>query len=128
MKVPKLPTLKLTGPQAPEDAAKIADWLKPQIKQIQTLTQGAQKFFSLGGNLNVDLRIEIPFKQNDELEISVNVKVSIVGVFVVDSEVRDQPLPQFHVRRIDNQLIGLKPTWDTDPGGFKTITFYVLGI
>ena len=128
MKVKKLPTLKLTGPQAPEDAVRIANWLRPQIEQIQVLTQGAQKFFSLGDNLNVDLRKDIPFKQNEEQEVAVNVKVGIVGVFAVDSEVRSQPLPQFHVRRITNTRIGLRPTWDTNPVGFKKITFFVLGI
>ena len=128
MKVAKLPTLKLTGPSAPQDAEAIAKWLEPHIKQIQVLSQAMQKFASLGENLNVDLRERIPFKQNEELEVAVNVKVGIVGVSVVDCEVRSQPLPEFTVRRISNSLVGLRPTWDTDPGGFKWITFYVMGI
>lgn len=128
MKVGKLPTLKLTGPQAPEDAKRIADWLEPQLRQVQILSQALQKFGSLGENFNNDLRQRIPFRQNEELEVSVNVRVGIAGVFVVDSEVTTQPLPTFAVRRITNTRIGLRPTWDTNPGGFKWITFYVLGI
>ncbi len=126
MKVQKLPTLKLTGPAAPEDAKRIADWLAPQIRQIQTLTQALQGFGSLVENLNLEAQT-VPFRHNQELEVSTNVKVGIVGVFVVDSEVRTQPIPQITIRRITNSRVGLRMTWDTDPVGFKEVTFIVIG-
>lgn len=127
MKIPKLQTLKLTGPAAPTEAKQIADWLAPQIRQLQILTQALQKFGSIGENLNVDAQT-VPFKQNTELEVSTNVKVRIAGVFVIDSEVRAQPIPQVTIRRITNSLIGLRMTWDTDPGGFQDVTFLVVGV
>lgn len=126
MKIPKFPTLKLGGPSAPTDAKKIADWLDPHIRQLQVLTQSAQKFGSLQENLNVELQT-VPFRQNEELEISSNVKVGIAGVYVIDSEVRTQPIPQVRIRRITNSLVGLRMTWDTNPSGFKDVTFLVVG-
>ena len=127
MKIPKLQTLKLTGPAAPTEAKQISDWLAPQIRQIQILTQALQKFGSLGENLNIDPQT-VPFRQNAELEVSTNVKVRIAGVFVIDSEVRNQPIPHVTIRRITNSLIGLRMTWDTDPGGFQDVTFLVVGV
>ena len=126
MKIAKLPILKLTGPAAPDDAEKLADWLWPQIKQLQVITQALQKFASLGENLNTDLQT-IPFRQNEELEVSTDVKVGIAGVFVVDSEVRTQPIPQVTIRRITNSRVGLRMTWDTNPVGFNAVTFFVVG-
>ena len=105
MKVPKLPTLKLTGPAAPTEAKQIADWLAPQIRQIQILTQALQGFGSIAENLNLDAQA-VAFRHNHELEVSTNVKVGIVGVFVVDSEVRTQPIPQVTIRRISNSRVG----------------------
>jgi len=127
MKIPKLQTLKLTGPAAPTDAALIAAWLAPLIRQIQVLTQSAQKFGSLGNNLNIDSQT-VPFRQNLEVTVSTNVKVGIGGVFVIDSEVRTQPIPQVTIRRITNRSVGLRMTWDTDPGGLQDVTFLVVGV
>lgn len=126
MKIAKFPTLKLTGPTAPDDAERIAAWLEPQIRQLQVLTQALQKFGSLGGNLNMDLQT-VPFKQNVELEVSTTVKVEIAGVFVVDSDVRTQPIPQVTIQRISNSRVGLRMTWDTDPVGFHNVSFFVVG-
>ena len=126
MKIAKVPTLKLTGPAAPENAEALAGWLAPQILQLQVLTQVLQKFGSLGENLNMDLQT-VPFRQNEELEVSVNVKIGVAGVFVVDSAVRTQPIPAVTIRRITNSRVGLRMTWDTDPGGFQDVTFFVVG-
>lgn len=127
MKIPKLPTLKLTGPAAPTEAQKIADWLAPQIRQLQVLTQALQKFGSLAENLNNEVRT-VPFLHNREVEVSIRVKVGIAGVLVIDSEVRTQPVPQVTIRRISNSRAGLRMTWDTDPGTFKKVTFLVVGV
>ena len=127
MKIDKLPALSLSGPSTPKEANELSAWLGALVKQVQKLTQGAQKFFSIGENLNTDLKEDLPFRQNEEQTISVDVKVRIVGVLVVDSEVRTQPFPRPTLRRMTNHEIGLKMTWDTDPGGYKGVSFLVIG-
>lgn len=127
MKISKLPALPLSGSGAPENSEELASWLGALVGQVRALTQGAQKFFSIGENTNTDLQEDLPFRHNEEQVVTVDVKVRIVGVVVVDSEVRTQPLPRVTLRRLDNSQVGLRMTWDTDPGGFKGVSFMVLG-
>jgi hypothetical protein len=126
MKIPKLQTLRLTGPQSPEDAEKILQWLAPLIDQVQVLTQALQKRLSVAENLNIDLQT-VPFRHNEELEVSTNVRVGIRGVVVIDSEVRTQPTPDVTIRRISNSRVGLTMTWSSDPVGYKEVSFLVIG-
>ena len=127
MKIPNLPTLRLSGPAAPEDAAKIADWLAPVIEQVQILTQALQKYASLPDNLNIELQ-KVPFKQSTEIVVSTKVKSGIAGVIVIDSEDRSQPFPDPTFRRVSNTKLGLTMTWATDPGAFKEVSFLVVGL
>lgn len=128
MKIPKVQTLSEHARNAPPDAKALKAWLGPYLTQVQALTQALQKFASIGENLNTDLRKEIPFRQGEEEVLMVKVKVGVAGVLVVDSEVRDQPLPRITFRRITNSRIGVRPSWDTDPGGYKWISLLVLGV
>lgn len=127
MNIPTLQTFRFTGQDAPEEARQMLDWLGPLVEQVQILTQALQKYGSIQGNLNSEVQT-VPFSQSSEIVVSTQVKSGIAGVIVIDSEVRDQPLPDLTIRRVSNSKVGLKMTWSSDPGGFKKVSFLVVGL